>query len=286
MPASAPSVSCPQLRGGVEQGERAGRVRRGRVHPQCRPLAVVLDHLVAPVVLGGVQPAQADLRGDVEGVAQVPAVHREVVPDRGERRDGRPGATLPVVLDPVHPLPPPEERGRDLPPDDHRPEPLLEVPQQQFDVEREPARTAVERDPEPVPPAELVSHDGGHGQVGVEDGAALEALEQRVPDRDQPVRRIPGRGGLHRDAEGGIRHRLPRRPGDDHVVGDRSRTAACRYRIGHGDPPLRPRGAGPPRDTSQPDPRRGLRGSRKSAGGCLPGRRPAGRRTVRRCAHP
>src|SRR5207249_4119655 len=100
-----------------------------------------------------------------------------------------PGPRSPPALGFGEMLPDPVERARELPPRDLVAEAVLELVDQHLEVERDAAVSRVLGMHELVVPAELARDQGGVGEVGVEDGAALEAVRERIPDRYEPVAR-------------------------------------------------------------------------------------------------
>jgi len=126
-------------------------------------------------------------------------------------RRHRSGSAFPVLLDVVHEIAYLEHRKGQFEGIRGGTESVLEFAQHVFDVEREPTESRIARVAELVQPAEFVRDDGAVGQVGVEDGAALETVGQRVADDDQPVPRrlCPVGAELHLDAERRIGGRGP-----------------------------------------------------------------------------
>lgn len=72
----------------------------------------------------------------------------------------------------------------------------------------------------------------------MEHGAALEAVEQRIPDRHKPMGRLSDGAHLNRNAQRGIRHRFPWCQGDDHVIRDPGGNHRFWHGVGHDAPYL------------------------------------------------
>lgn len=143
-----------------------------------------------------------------QSVTKIPPVDRKAVIDRRERRRFAARPTLPVVLHLIHEPACSKECERNLPEVEPWAEALFEGAEQQFDVEWEPARTAVSGKAEPIEPAQLVSNDRRIRQIGIEDRPALKSLRQRVADDHQPVWSIARRRN-YRNPDCGIELRNP-----------------------------------------------------------------------------
>ena len=134
-----------------------------------------------------------------------------------------------------------EERElRHLEPADRRAELGLEVTQQRLDVDRQSVeRAAIGREAEVVR-ADRAGDLRGPRHVGVEHGAARDAVGQRVADHDQAAggRRWHGhRRRAERDAERRVGQSRRRDVGDDDVVGRVRIQVLLRQRAGHASSP-------------------------------------------------
>src|SRR4029453_10615594 len=76
-----------------------------------------------------------------------------------------------------------------------------QVAEKELDVQRQPTEPRVARSPELVVPPQLISDDRRVGQIGVEDGATLESVGERVADGHQAMPGRPGPVGLDLDVE-------------------------------------------------------------------------------------
>ena len=197
-----------QFRCCVERGHTLLGVGASRQNPQCGALTVVLDDLADQIVVRLVKSILAALRRLGQSVTKIPPVHREVVVDCRERRRLTARSAFPVVLHLIHERTCSKECERNLPEVEPWAEAPLEGAEQQFDVERKPARAAVTGKAELVEPAQLVSNDRRIRQIGIEDRPALESLRQRIADDHQPVGSIsPWRN--YRNPHCGIELRNP-----------------------------------------------------------------------------
>ena len=225
------AVLAERLRG-LEQRHRARPLVPARVHAQRGPGAVVLDDLVQQRVVGRGDRRLARLGGARERVADVPPVDREAVVVAGDHRRRRAGAALPVVLDLVHDLPGAEQRQRQLPRADVGAVAVLEVAQDVLQVQRQSAGPAVARVAVAAEPPQLAGDDRRVGEVRVVDRAALEALGERVADRDQAVPGRPASALGRVVAERGIEHGRART--HRHTLDDLFRRVLGDELIGHG----------------------------------------------------
>lgn len=141
-----------QLRCCVERGHTLLGVGASRQNSQCGALAVVLDDLADQIVVRLVKSILAALRRLGQSVTKIPPVHREVVVDCRECRRFAARSAFPVVLYLIHERARSKECERHLPEVEPWAEALLEGAEQQFDVERKPARAAVTGKAELVEP--------------------------------------------------------------------------------------------------------------------------------------
>ena len=176
--------------------------------------------------------------GRRHGVAEIPAVHAEVLVAHVGRRWLMPGATLPVVLVGVEQ---PLQLGGQLELLEQAQivaELLLQLPSQRLEVQRQ----AVER-------ATVTGHrePGGPNargdlrrprQVGAEHSATGDPMRQRVTYGDEDMRRIGGHdrqvntGSAQRLTDGRVGDRIGPRVGDDDIVRS-PRIKVFRWQHGH-----------------------------------------------------